>query len=81
MNPSKAELKISRPVEFAISFIFFSETRIANNTRADVSEAIVSIGSISSSLRQILKAVGIVDQKIPPGGQKDMTDGIFPFLI
>ena len=63
MNPSIAELKISRPVDFAISFVFFSETRITNKTSADVSEAIVSIGSISSSLRHILKAVGMVDQK------------------
>jgi hypothetical protein len=33
-----------------------------NKARVEVTEARVSIGRISSSLRHILKAVGIVDQ-------------------
>jgi hypothetical protein len=34
-----------------------------NSARVEVTEAIVSMGRIASSLRQILNAVGIVDQK------------------
>jgi hypothetical protein len=36
---------------------------MTNRARVEVTEAIVSIVRIGSSLRQILKAVGIVDQK------------------
>ena len=62
MNPSKAEFKSSFQVVFFMRLIFFPVKITIDRIKADVNEAIVSIGRTSRSLRLILNAVGTVDQ-------------------
>jgi hypothetical protein len=64
MHPRIAEFNNPFEVVFLRRYDFFPAKTIMKSTRVDVREAIVSIGRIPSSPRQILKAVGTVDQKI-----------------
>jgi hypothetical protein len=57
-----AECKSSRADDFLISSNFPPDIIRIKSMIADVMEAIVSIGRISSSPRLILNAVGTVDQ-------------------
>jgi hypothetical protein len=58
-----AEVKSSLTVVFLMRSVLLPAKTTINSTKVDVRAAIVSIGSISSSPRLILKAVGTVDQK------------------
>ena len=62
MNPRIADCKSSFRVVILIRSVFFPDATIIYNTIVEVSDAIVSMGRMSSSTRLILNAVGTVDQ-------------------
>jgi len=63
ISPRSAEAASSFGRDKAYKPVFREERRIIKRTVAEVSEAIVSMGRISSPCNPILKAVGTVDQK------------------
>jgi hypothetical protein len=63
IRPSTAEFRSSPGLDSMIIADFFPATTTIKSARVEVRDAMVSIGSISSSPRLILNAVGTVDQK------------------
>jgi hypothetical protein len=62
MNPRTAEFRSSLQVVSFRRCIFLPDATTIKRIAAEVRDAIVSIGRMSSSRKLILKAVGTVDQ-------------------